>query len=308
MNKSKAENTDLNTLADNVYKEFIRNESCCGLNSIFKDKNIGSKTALKIRKIIYTKYGEKPIKSISGHRTAKNAHKNRTKESYNIPLNRRKKMIEGMKKYWEGNDIAKQKSRELMIKHCLPNSQSPNTKLKRRESRKGYRHSKDTKLKIKNSLKGKPLSVEHRLKLRKKKSKTRQNFKHTVDTKQLLSKLTKKQWEDGIHKPVFKSKGHAEILDIILKLGYNVEEEYLIKGRPYDVYVPQKNLLIEFNGTYWHRDPRFYDKENSQLIWNKDKSKTDIALKNGYRIETVWQYDWETVEDKIQLINKILNG
>jgi CRISPR/Cas system CMR-associated protein Cmr3 (group 5 of RAMP superfamily) len=47
---------------------------------------------------------------------------------------------------------------------------------------------------------------------------------------------------------------------------------------------------------------------NSIFKDKKIASKTDIALKNGYRIETVWQYDWETVEDKIQLINKILNG
>lgn len=308
MNESKAEKHDLNSLSDDIYNEFLKNEKYCGLNSLFREKKIGSKTALKIRKIIYNKYGEKQIKSVSFHRTAKNAHKNRTKESYDIPLDRRKKMTVGIKKYWEGNEFAKEKSRQLMIKYCHPNSQSQSTKLKRVESRNGYRHSEDTKIKIKNALKGKPLTNEHRLKLRKKKSKIRQNFKHTDETKHRLSKITKKQWEDGIHTPIFKSKGHSEILNIILKLGHDVNEEYLIEGRPYDVYVPQKNLLIEFNGTYWHRDPRFYNDDESKSIWIKDKLKIDIALKNGYRIETVWQHDWENTKDKVQLINKLLNG
>lgn len=306
MNKSKAENLDL--LAEQIYKEFCEDETYCGLNSIFKVKKIGSKTSLKLRKIIYNKYDKQFIKSISFHRTAKNAHKNRTKESYNISSERRKKMIDGMKKYWEGNESAKEKSRQLMIKYCHPSSQSSSAKIKRSESRKGYKHTEDTKIKIKNALKGKPLSNEHKLKLKKKKSKTRQNFRHSIETKQLLSKITKHQWENGIHKPIFKSKGHSEILDVILKLGYDVNEEYLIEGRPYDVYVPQKRLLIEFNGTYWHRDPRFYDDENCKSIWNNDRLKVDIALKNGYRIETIWQHDWENSKDKVKLITQILNG
>ena len=142
MSESKAEN--LHPSAVSIYTEFVNNESYCGLNSIFKAKKIGSKTSLKIKKILYELYGRDSILSISRNRTAKNAHKNRSKESYHISDTRRKKMVEGIIRYWKNNDDAKLKSKELMIKYCLPKSQTDSSKLKRKESRIGYKHTAET--------------------------------------------------------------------------------------------------------------------------------------------------------------------
>jgi hypothetical protein len=305
MNTSKAEK--LNLLANEIYEEFIKNETYCGLNSIFRIKCIGSKTAQKIRSILYDIYGKDVINSISRHRTAKNAHKNRSLESYYISEDRRQKMIDGVNRYWKNNELAKSKSRESMIKYCLPHSQSEASKLKRKESRRGYHHSQTTINKIRLSLKDKPLSESHKLKLRKKKSKTRINFTHSDETKSKLSEITKQQWINGVHKPIYKSKGHSEIIDIITNAGYTVKDEYIINGKPYDVYVFEKNLIIEFNGTYWHRDPRFYNDKESSKIWEKDQLKIETAIQKGYRAETIWQFDWERCDNKKQFIEDILN-
>jgi hypothetical protein len=196
-----------------------------------------------------------------------------------------------------------------MVKYCLPNSQSDLAKLKRIKSRSWYKHHSDETLKkMSDALKGKPLTEEHKQKLRKPKSVKRINYGHTEETKKKLSELTKQQWLDGIHKPIYKSKGHLEILEILKEFGCLVEDEFVICGRPFDVYVKDKNLLIEFNGTYWHRDPRFYDEKEGLWFWNRDKVKVDTAIKEGYNVKTIWQYDWENCIDKKKLIGDILNG
>lgn len=38
----------------------------------------------------------------------------------------------------------------------------------------------------------------------------------------------------------------------------------VIAPRELDIYLPEKKLAIEFDGTYWHADPRFFD-ENDEI-------------------------------------------
>lgn len=45
-----------------------------------------------------------------------------------------------------------------------------------------------------------------------------------------------------------------------------------INGVEYDIYVPVMNLLIEYNGYYWHKDKEW-----------KDLVKKDNSIRNGYR-------------------------
>ena len=93
------------------------------------------------------------------------------------------------------------------------------------------------------------------------------------------------------------------------KLGYITEDEFIINGRPFDVYIKDKNLLIEFNGSFWHRDPRFSKYKNdptSIKIWNSDKEKIDTAKQMGYDVKVIWQKDWESCENKEEYIKQIL--
>ena len=51
-----------------------------------------------------------------------------------------------------------------------------------------------------------------------------------------------------------------------------------------DIFIKNKNLLIEFNGTYWHRE----DKLGKLYHLNK----TDYFINLGYKIIHIWEYDW----------------
>jgi hypothetical protein len=270
---------------------------------------IGSKRGQKIRKLIYEKYGKENVDKISFHRTAKKGNIARNLVYKHHSEETKNKISKSNIKAWEGDEERREKSKQLMNEYCLPNSQTEETKLKRIESRSWYKHHSDETLKkMSDSQKGRPLTEEHKAKLRKPKSVKRINYGHTEETKKKLSELTKQQWLDGVHKPTYKSKGHTEILEIVKDFGYSVEDEFVVCGRPFDVYVENKNLLIEFNGTFWHRDPRFYSEEEGRVYWDKDKEKIDNAVKSGYDVRTIWQYDWENCNDKKKLIGELLNG
>lgn len=295
-------------LIDSLYNQYIRDEKICGLKSLFKLNSIGSKTGEKLKNLMYRKYGKDFLKKMSAVRTSNAAHRNRSKESYQISEARRKKMILGIKKYYADHPEAKERSRKLMIEHCLPNSQTEIARWNRQNSRIGYTHSETTKNKISMAQKGKRLSDEHISRLKKPKKTKRLGFRHSTETKQILSSITKTQWQHGIHKPVYKSKGQIELIDILKQKGYAVEDEHFVGGKPYDVFVIQKNMLIEFNGTYWHRDPRFYQSDDSaKVIWERDENKKLTAETNGYIIKTIWQHDWETCKNKSEFVERILN-
>ncbi len=69
--------------------------------------------------------------------------------------------------------------------------------------------------------------------------------------------------------------------------------------------------MIEFNGTYWHADPRKYlaedvisrCKKTAREIWNKDQHKIEIACKQGYKVYIIWEMDW--LRDKVEILYKL---
>ena len=91
------------------------------------------------------------------------------------------------------------------------------------------------------------------------------------------------------------SKAASSIFDLIKKeyvdytILYDNDEKVMHDGiRPYkyDFCLVEKRKIIEFNGTYWHCDPRKYNadyynkvkKMTAREIWEFDKYKRELAL------------------------------
>jgi len=62
--------------------------------------------------------------------------------------------------------------------------------------------------------------------------------------------------------------------------------------------IPEKKL-IEYNGSFWHADPRQYapdfilpSKMTAKDKWVQDMEKISVALEQGYSVFTIWEYDW----------------
>ena len=86
----------------------------------------------------------------------------------------------------------------------------------------------------------------------------------------------------------------------------------------YDYYIPAKNLIIEYNGTYWHCDPRKYKKEyhnqkkgqSAQEIWNYDQKRIAYANRLGYNVRVIWEEDYRhlTLQEKRKLLDEIVKN
>jgi G:T-mismatch repair DNA endonuclease (very short patch repair protein) len=82
----------------------------------------------------------------------------------------------------------------------------------------------------------------------------------------------------------------------------------LKNDRELDIYIPSRKLAIEFNGDYWHMNPRLYDEiyYNSQSQctakekWEYDKLKQEECQDLGIKLIVVWEYDWIHSQDNVK--------
>ena len=85
-----------------------------------------------------------------------------------------------------------------------------------------------------------------------------------------------------------------------------------------DYFILELNLCIEFNGTYFHADPRFFNENDypnphnkvltSKVIWENDNNRYK-KLKEYRNIDTivVWEYDYNNGIDVQKFIKEKLN-
>ena len=94
--------------------------------------------------------------------------------------------------------------------------------------------------------------------------------------------------------------------------------EIIRQAISYDFVYKPTNKIIEFNGDYWHCNPKYYDKnyfhkhrkKYAYEIWNIDDIKTRKAIESGYEIKVVWENEYKQNPDKIideciKFLNKI---
>lgn len=117
-------------------------------------------------------------------------------------------------------------------------------------------------------------------------------------------------------KYISKSKSEIEIDDFvqsICKCKVELNCRSILKdGKELDIYIPEKRLAIEFNGDYWHMNPRKYSETdyNSQLElfakqkWEYDKAKYDECEHNGIQLIVIWEYDW--IHSREEIKNQLL--
>lgn len=81
------------------------------------------------------------------------------------------------------------------------------------------------------------------------------------------------------------NKFEQEMVNTIINKGYNCITQFEINKWFYDSYIPEKNLIIEFDGDYWH-PKTIEDCDNKRLKkqWNIDRKKEAIAMQEGYNI------------------------
>jgi hypothetical protein len=83
------------------------------------------------------------------------------------------------------------------------------------------------------------------------------------------------------------------------------------ENNQYVIYdIKHKNCIIEFNGDYWHANPKFYSEKDlirnqpAYKIWQKDEHKKHLAEKFNLSVYTVWESDY--LENKLETIKKVI--
>ena len=101
------------------------------------------------------------------------------------------------------------------------------------------------------------------------------------------------------------SKPEIEVQDFVKSLGFKIitNNRKILNGKELDIYIPELNKAIEFNGTYWH-----YDKTNPNCkpsCYHSTKSKL-CKLKNISLLhlrEDLWNCNKEKMK---KVIHKFL--
>ena len=155
----------------------------------------------------------------------------------------------------------------------------------------------------------------------KKSNKIREGMKHTEESKKLMSESHKgqKAWNKGKkgifskeaiesnrnkhmgkkyplkEYPLFGSRGivfpkedtsiEVKIQDFLKKLGiefYTHQYMHIEHSYRCDIFIPSKNLVIECDGTYWHKYPT-----GTEI----DHIRTKELLEKGFKVLRLWEFE-----------------
>jgi very-short-patch-repair endonuclease len=73
-----------------------------------------------------------------------------------------------------------------------------------------------------------------------------------------------------------------------------------IKIAVVDFYVKDINVIVEFYGDYWHRNPKKYNDKASEEIREKDKNRIETIIKKfGSKVFIVWEEEYTTDREKV---------
>ncbi|STO12878.1 Uncharacterised protein [[Flavobacterium] thermophilum] len=88
--------------------------------------------------------------------------------------------------------------------------------------------------------------------------------------------------------------------NLLDELNIKYINEYNCEYVTIDNYLPDYNLMIEVMGTYWHVDPRFYEKIYYQMQFDRiihDKRKNSI-IKSLYNIDILYLWEHDILSNK----------
>lgn len=146
-----------------------------------------------------------------------------------------------------------------------------------------------------------------------------------IKKKSKQTMLEKYGVEYTIQLPFFKqnhknvSKSHKEIYNFLLSNNIDCQNEKIFSKynqcykRTYspraDICIESKKIAIEFNGDYWHANPKIYKKNDiiptwkgqipAKDIWKKDKIKKKHIESFGYKVIYIWEKDYSENKDNI---------
>ncbi|MEA3450789.1 MAG: hypothetical protein U9Q83_02680, partial [Bacteroidota bacterium] len=88
------------------------------------------------------------------------------------------------------------------------------------------------------------------------------------------------------------SKGETELFDMINNSHKIQSDRTVLNGKELDIYIPDKNIAIEFNGIYWHSELNGKDK-------NYHLNKTKQCKEKGIQLIHIFETEWYEKQDVV---------
>jgi hypothetical protein len=84
------------------------------------------------------------------------------------------------------------------------------------------------------------------------------------------------------------SKKETALFEYVSTLGFEViqSDRKILRPKELDMYIPEKNVAIEFNGVFWHSEEQGKDKYYHYNKWSACKEK-------GIQLLQFWEDDWD---------------
>jgi hypothetical protein len=91
------------------------------------------------------------------------------------------------------------------------------------------------------------------------------------------------------------SKKETELVSFLNQLGLDIQtnKRTVIPPQELDIYIPERNLAIEFNGLYWHTEALGKDKWYHHNKWKACQDK-------GIQLVQIWEDDWDRNPDLVK--------
>lgn len=95
------------------------------------------------------------------------------------------------------------------------------------------------------------------------------------------------------------STSQKEINNHLQSLGTRSELEFRLGPFIYDIVIPEKQILVEFNGLFWH------SREGSK---DRDVKKRNFGIQSGYRVISIFEDEWTFRREAMEGILQNLVG
>ena len=118
------------------------------------------------------------------------------------------------------------------------------------------------------------------------------DVENLIDRKETVTRGYIKEY--GLHDYINQSYRSRAERDIANKFkGAIIADRTVLNPYELDIYVPDRKLAIEFNGTYWHSEIHKSKKYH--------QNKTIECAKRGIRLVHIFEYEWENAVKRIKI-------
>ena len=140
-----------------------------------------------------------------------------------------------------------------------------------------------------------------------------EKFKTIFEALQAGSKKWRDSQENIITVP--RSKMEIKLSDYLQKLNYNTLPQKHFKGiGTFDYELIDEKIILEYNGTYWHCDPRkykadYYNEKKRMYakdVWERDHVRKTKVEELGYKVVYIWEDDVRKMLDT-QILEHLSN-